>query len=61
MRFLYCINSKVIFCTLLFVFSQNSFSQKKGNKNKILSFSESIYESLNIDLLVLLEVVDQLQ
>ena len=46
MRFLYSINSKVIFCAFLFIFSQNIFSQKKGNKNKILSFSESIYESL---------------
>ena len=46
MRFLNSINSKVIFCAFLFIFSQNIFSQKKGNKNKILSFSESIYESL---------------
>ena len=46
MRFLFNINGKVIFCALLFIFSKNTFSQKKVNKNKILSFSENIYESL---------------
>ena len=47
MKFLLNINGKVIFCALLFIFSQNIFSQKKGNKNKTLSFSENIYESLD--------------
>ena len=47
MRFLFNLNGIVIFCAILFIFSQNTFSQKKGKKNNILSFSENIYESLD--------------
>ena len=47
MRFLFNLNGIVIFCAILFIFSQNTFSQKKGKKNNILSFSENIYKSLD--------------
>ena len=47
MRFLSSLNGIVIFCTILFIFSQNIFSQRKSRKNNTLSFSENIYGSIN--------------
>jgi len=47
MRFLSSLKGIVIFCTILFIFSQNIFSQRKSRKNNTLSFSENIYGSIN--------------
>ena len=47
MRFLSSLNGTVIFCTILFIFSQNISSQRKSRKNNTLSFSENIYGSIN--------------
>ena len=47
MRFLSNLNGTAIFCTILFIFSQNISSQSKSRKNNTLSFSENIYGSIN--------------